>query len=75
MGNKLGSYISSLMATIVDKEERFFVRRLAFYELVNLHHGIVEFTNAYEDEMNDPVLTEKDKNQTEFKFGEKNENK
>jgi|TARA_R100000995_G_scaffold16189_1_gene6360 hypothetical protein len=78
MENKLGSYISNLMTTIVDKEERFFVRKLAFDELVNLYHAIIEFTGAHEDEMYNPILDgddEKDKNQLEIKFGEKNENK
>ena len=36
MANKLGSYISNLMTTIVDKEERFFIRKLAFSELTKL---------------------------------------
>ena len=38
MTNKLGSYISNLMTTIVDKEERFFVRKLAFSELTKWVH-------------------------------------
>jgi len=75
MENKYGSYINNLMATIVDKEERFFIRKLAFSELVILSHGILELTNAYDDEMYNPIFEEKDKNQTELKFGEKNENK
>lgn len=40
MANKLGSYISNLMTTIVDKEERFFVRKLAFSELTKLNQDI-----------------------------------
>ena len=36
MENKLGLYVSNLMATIVDKEETVFVRKLAFNELENI---------------------------------------
>ena len=75
MANKLGSYISNLMTTIVDKEERFFVRKLAFSELTKLKQDITDFIFEYIDEMEDGTWNEKNKNQTELKFGEKNENK
>ena len=76
MANKLGSYISNLMTTIVDKEERFFVRKLAFSELTKLNQDITDFTFEYIDEMEDgPWDDKKNKNQTELKFGDKNENK
>ena len=77
MENKLGSYINNLMTTVVDKEERFFVRKLAFNELTNLKKDITSFIFEYIDEMEDSSWDGKNenKNQTELKFGDKNENK
>jgi len=77
MENKLGSYINNLMGTVVDKEERFFVRKLAFNELTNLKKDITSFIFEYIDEMEDGSWDGKNenKNQTELKFGDKNENK
>jgi len=73
MANKLGSYISNLMTTIVDKEERFFVRKLAFSELTKLNQDITDFTLEYIDEMEDGPWSDKNKNkdQLEIKFGDK----
>ena len=73
MANKLGSYISNLMTTIVDKEERFFVRKLAFSELTKLNQDITDFTLEYIDEMEDGPWNDKNKNkdQLEIKFGDK----
>ena len=77
MENKVGSYINKLMTTIVDKEERFFVRKLAFSELTKLNQDITDFTFEYIDEMEDGPWNDKNKNkdQLEIKFGDKNENK
>ena len=77
MENKLGSYINNLMTTVVDKEERFFVRKLAFNELTNLKKDITSFIFEYINEMEDGSQNDKNenKNQTELKFGDKNENK
>ena len=77
MTNKLGSYISNLMTTIVDKEERFFVRKLPFSELTKINQDITDFTFEYIYEMEDGFWNDKNenKNQTELKFGDKNENK
>tara|TARA_Y100001937_G_C7000628_1_gene276284 strand:- start:512 stop:739 length:228 start_codon:yes stop_codon:yes gene_type:complete len=75
MANKLGSYISNLMTTIVDKEERFFVRKLAFSELTKLSQDITDFIFEYIDEMEDGPWNDKNKDQLEIKFGDKNENK
>ena len=77
MENKLGSYINNLMTTIVDKEERFFVRKLAFNELTNLKQDITDFIFGYIDEMEDGSWSDEseNKNQLEIKFGDKNENK
>ena len=77
MENKLGSFINNLMATIVDKEERFFVRKLAFQELVKLKEDITAFIFEYIDEMEDGPWNDENQNkdQLEIKFGDKNENK
>ena len=77
MTNKLGSYISNLMTTIVDKEERFFVRKLAFSELTKLTHEIDYDYLSGTDHLS--CVLEQDKedeeNQLKFNFGDKNENK
>lgn len=75
--DKLGSFINNLMVTIVDKEEKFFVRKLAFSELTKLEQDITDFIFNYIDEMEDGPWDDKNKNkdQLEIKFGDKNENK
>jgi len=81
MENKLGLYISNLMTTIVDKEEGFFVRKLAFNELVKLKEDIADFIFEYIDEMEDGPWNDENQNknknekQTELNFGVKNENR
>ena len=47
MADKLGSYISSLMATIVDKEQDEFVKELALESLTNLKNKIQEFVDEH----------------------------
>ena len=42
-GNKLGSYIQKLMATVVDNKEDDFVKELALSELTRLKVNINEF--------------------------------
>jgi hypothetical protein len=80
MENKLGLYVSNLMATIVDKEERFFVRKLAFNELENIGRDVSSFLTTYVSEIKpDPFQQEqnktKNKKQTELNLGVNNENK
>jgi len=80
MENKLGLYVSNLMATIVDKEERFFVRKLAFNELENIGRDVSSFLATYVSELNpNPFQQEqnktKNKKQTELNLGVNNENK
>ena len=80
MENKLGLYISNLMATIVDKEETVFVRKLAFNELENISKDISSFLTSYISEIKpDPFQEEQNKNrnekQTELNFGVKHENR
>ena len=43
MKNKLGTYITKLMTTILDKEQEEFVVNLAFSELKRLNVDIEEF--------------------------------
>ena len=80
MENKLGLYISNLMTTIVDKEEKLFVRKLAFNELENISKDISSFLTTYVSEIKpDPFQQEqnktKNKKQTELNLGVNNENK
>ena len=41
--NKLGAYISSLMATVIDIEQEEFVKQLAWDELKRINADIEEF--------------------------------
>lgn len=79
MENKLGLYISNLMTTIIDKEEKLFVRKLAFNELVKLKEDIADFIFEYIDEMEDGPWNDENQNrnekQTELNFGVKHENR
>jgi len=76
MENKLGSYINNLMTTIVDKEEKWFVRGLAYNELTSLKNNINEvFVSHDELGMIPKPSKEEDKNQLQIKFGDKNENR
>ena len=80
MENKLGLYISNLMTTIVDKEEKLFVRKLAFNELENISKDINSFLTSHISEIKpDPFQEEQNKNknkkQTEINFGVKHENR
>ena len=52
MAEKLGSYISKLMTTILDKEQEEFVKNLALGELKRLNANIGEFlSTSLKDEM------------------------
>ena len=76
MENKLGSYINNLMTTIVDKEEKWFVRGLAYNELTSLKNNINEVLVGYDElGMIPKPSEEEDKNQVEINFGEKNESR
>jgi len=68
------------MTTIVDKEEKLFVRKLAFNELENISKDISSFLTSYISEIKpDPFQEEQNKNknkkQTELNFGVKHENR
>ena len=45
--NKLGSYISRLMTTVIDKEQEQFVKDLALSELSKLNDDLNEFIRKY----------------------------
>ena len=51
--DKLGLYINNLMATVVDKEEKHFVRKLAFTELQKLNHDIGDFLIRWDKEFDE----------------------
>ena len=74
---KLGLYINNLMTTVIDKEEKFFLRKLAFGELHKLKSDISDFLGRYIDEFDGipEELKEKDTGQLSIEFGEKHEDK
>ena len=45
--NKLGSYITKLMTTVLDKEQEQFVKDLALSELKRLNVDVSEFINKH----------------------------
>jgi|TARA_Y100000592_G_C5346618_1_gene256831 hypothetical protein len=76
MMDKLGLYINNLMATIVDKEEKHFVRKLAFTELQKLNHDIGDFLIRWDKEFDEfPTEEQREENEKQLimEFGEKNE--
>ena len=73
MENKLGSYINNLMTTIVDREEKWFVRGLAYNELTSLKDNINEVLISHDElGMIPKPSEEEDKNQLKINFGESN---
>ncbi len=75
--DKLGLYIANLMATIVDREEKEFVRKLSFSELQRLNGDIGDFLLKWNDKFN-PLPEElregENERQLNLQFGEnKNE--
>ena len=58
--NKLGSYITKLMTTVIDKEQEEFVRELALSELTRLNVDVNEFINKHtKDDIDKIKETEK----------------
>ncbi len=58
--NKLGSYISKLMETILDKEQEEFVRELALSELTRLNVDVNDFIRKHtKDDFDKAKETEK----------------
>ena len=75
--DKLGLYINNLMTTIVDREEKFFLRKLAFTELFKLKSDMSDFLARHVDKFDGipDELKEKDTGQLSIEFGEKHEDK
>ena len=59
--NKLGSYISKLMTTVLDKEQEQFVKDLALSELTRLNVDVSEFINKHTKDMYDKAKEQQDK--------------
>ena len=59
--NKLGSYISKLMTTIIDSEQEQFVKDLALSELERLNVNVSEFINKHTKDMYDKAKEQQDK--------------
>ena len=60
MNNKLGSYISRLMTTVLDKEQEQFVRDLALSELTRLNVDMNDFIRKHtKDDIDKIKETEK----------------
>ena len=58
--NKLGSYITKLMTTVLDSEQEQFVRDLALSELKRLNVDVNEFINKHtKDDIDKIKETEK----------------
>ena len=58
--NKLGSYITKLMVTVLDNEQDQFVKDLALSELTRLNVDVNEFINKHtKDEIDKIKETEK----------------
>ena len=75
--DKLGLYINNLMTTVVDKEEKHFVRKLAFDQLRKLGNDISAFLIKWNDEFDEipnELKREENEKQLILEFGEQNEN-
>ena len=66
--NKLGSYITKLMTTVLDKEQEEFVKELALSELTRLNVDVNDFIRKHtkddfdkENEKQDKKLLQEDK--------------
>ena len=63
MADKLGTYITKLMTTIVDKDQEQFVKDLAFGELKRLNVDINEFLKSQIKKDEEPEEKSKTKKQ------------
>jgi hypothetical protein len=59
--NKLGSYISKLMVTVIDKEQEQFVKDLALSELTRLNVNVNEFIGKHTQDMYDKEKQQQEK--------------
>ena len=53
--NKLGSYISKLMTTIIDSEQEQFVKDLALSELQRLNVDVNDFIRKHTKDISDEI--------------------
>ena len=53
--NKLGSYITKLMTTVLDAEQEEFVRELALSELSRLNVDVNEFIRKHTKDISDKI--------------------
>ena len=53
--NKLGSYITKLMTTVLDKEQEQFVRDLALSELTRLNVDMNDFIRKHTKDISDEI--------------------
>ena len=67
--NKLGSYITKLMTTVLDSEQEQFVKDLALSELTRLNVNVNEFIRKHTKDMFDK---EKEKQQKQLLQEDKN---
>ena len=59
--NKLGTYISQLMTTVLDKEQEQFVQDLALSELNRLNVNVNEFIRKHTKDMFDKEKEKQEK--------------
>ena len=59
--DKLGSYISKLMTTVIDKEQEQFVKDLALSELTRLNVDVNDFIRKHEKDDFDKVKEQQEK--------------
>ena len=59
--NKLGSYITKLMMTVLDAEQEQFVKDLALSELERLNVDVSEFIRKHHKDMYDKKVEETEK--------------
>ena len=59
--NKLGSYITQLMTTVIDKEQEQIVKDLALDELKRLNVNVNEFIGKHTKDMYDKVKEQQEK--------------
>ena len=53
--NKLGSYITKLMTTVLDNEQEQFVKDLALSELTRLNVDVNEFIRKHTKDISDKI--------------------
>ena len=59
--NKLGSYITKLMTTVIDKEQEQYVKDLALSELTRLNVDVNEFIGKHAKDMYDKIKEQHEK--------------